>query len=132
MTPLEIADRVINGEADALKSWIELKKLEKELKEAMDIIKDDAVSEAEKYGGKSFEAFGAKVEVKNGPGQWKFDKIPEHAEAKEKLKIIETMAKEAFNLQKKNAVMYDTVTGEAITPAEYTEGKTLISISLKS
>ena len=117
--------RVEDGEINALDAYIELKRQEKEIKEQLSAIQDEAISEAQKFGEKTFDYKEAKVEVKNAAGRWSFKHLDWHKEAKDK----EEAAKNAYKAAIKGE-QYITSDGEVVEPAEYTEGKTTIAIKL--
>lgn len=88
----ELVKQVKEGEINALSIYVDLKRYEKELSEALKEIQDFAITEAEKYEGKSFKAFGALIEKKSGASRWDYSEVKEWLLAKERLKQIETIA----------------------------------------
>ena len=120
----EITQLVLNGEKDALLAYIELKSIEKEVKASLEKIKDLAIAEAEKFGEKSFKAFGAKVELRNSAGRWDFKHLEWYRHGKHQ----EDLAKESFNANKKG-MTYSNEDGEVIEPAKFNPGKLTIAIT---
>ncbi len=80
----EIIKQVKDGELNSLSIYVDLKRFEKGLKDALDTIKPFAEEEASKYPEKTFKAFGATIEKKSGVKEW--------VSTKERLKQIETIA----------------------------------------
>lgn len=117
-----ISNEVVEGNMNPLEALVILRKHLADLEEAIDIVKPLAIDEASKYGQKSFSAFGASFELRNGPGQWKFQGSV-YAEAKARLKYIEDIAKAGGGA--------DANTGEIIEPANKVEGKSTIAITLQ-
>lgn len=119
--PIEIAGLVGNGEVNALEAYVILKKIEGQTKLALSQVLDAALTEAEKYESKSFKAFDAKVEVRNGPSTYKFCAAIQNYE--EKLKTLKEHSK--------LGEFADTDSGELISKAVKIEGKTTLAISFK-
>ena len=63
---IQLSQQVVSGDVDALKAYIQLKQAEKEIAEAIKVVQPLAIDEADKYSGKTFQAFGAIIEKKNG------------------------------------------------------------------
>ena len=106
------------GDADPLQLKIYLKAIESIIKKIDDRTKDYQLDEARKYGGKSFDAFGAKIEVSENLGvHYNFDntndKVLFEAQAivKERQDLLKTI--------KTSLEVVDTQTGEtySIHPA---------------
>jgi hypothetical protein len=119
-----MAGQVIDGETSALKTYIEFKALEKELKAAIDTVQKNAIDEAGNYG-KSFKLHGASIEVRNAASRWEFKNVHQVVEAQKTLKQFEELAKQAAS----GAEVYDK-DGVRIEPAVKIEGKTTIAVSL--
>lgn len=119
--PIEIAGLVEAGEINALEAYIILKELSGKTDLALKQIIDHALNEAEKYESKSFKAFGAKVEVRNGASQFKFCSAINEYEAK--LKLLKE--------QSKLGEFVNPETAEVIEKAVKIEGKTTLAISFK-
>jgi len=104
------------GIMDSLHAYIELDKLEKTVKDSKDKLKELAFKKAEQYGEKSFEDFGAKVEL-SGKTTWDFKHIPAWNDKKKELSDIEESAKMAAINATKNIESANNSTGEVIVPA---------------
>lgn len=118
---LELANQVEQGVVNPLDSYIALKKAQDELTEALKIVQPFALNEAEKYGQKSFEAFGAKIELRNGASTYKF--CGHILSLEEKLKKLKEMSKQGE--------FADPETGEIIEKASKIEGKSTLAVSFK-
>ena len=122
----EIAAQVESGNTSPLRAFITLKQVEDALKKAMDKLKDEAVSEAESYNQKSFDLMGAKVELRSGASQWKFEGVTSVNEYAEKLKVYQELSKTAA---KSKEPIYDSE-GVQIEPAQQVFGRATIAVSL--
>jgi hypothetical protein len=88
----DIVKQVKEGDLNALSIYVDLKRYENELTDALSQIKDFALDEASKYPEKTFKAFGAIIEKKSGASRWDYSQVTEWNLAKERLKQIETIA----------------------------------------
>lgn len=88
----EIVDQVNEGNLNALEMFIAIKRECEAASAAMDALKQQAIDEAAKYGGKSFEAFGAKIERRNAPSRWNYKGISSIEDAEKKVKQLQTIA----------------------------------------
>ena len=113
---------VENGEVSALNSYIELKRMSKELDEALKSIKDEALSEAEQYGKGEQVIHGAVVSVRAVGGKWKFDHIGEWKEIEDKKKAIEAKYKNAFKNAENGLYNVAESTGEILELPSYSAG----------
>lgn len=118
---------VIDGNASALKTYIDFKRMESELKEAMESIKDQAMEEARKYSSKSFVENGATIEIRNTAGKWSYNHVKEWSELNSK---IEELQKQLQFASKAKASLLNEDTGEILQMARYTEGKETIFVTL--
>lgn len=105
-------EEALNGDGNALKTYIECKTIEKLLKSVMAGIHEAAIDEAEKYGKGEHEAHGAKFQVKNGAARYDFKGVTMHAELKGQLKQCEESLKAILNSGKHNFA--DAETGEMV------------------
>lgn len=112
---------VLEGRMDALDAFINLRKHLKELENVLVELQPLAITEAEKYGAKSFEAFGAKIELRNGASRWNFQGSA-YESAKARLEYVQNIAKAGGGA--------DPNTGEVIDAATKVEGKSTIAITL--
>ena len=118
----QLTQEVIEGNINPLEAYVLLKKHQADIEEALKAIKDLAIDEANKYGQKSFAAFGAQVELRNAASTWVYSGSA-YESAKAKMKYIETLAKAGGGI--------DPDTGEIIDPAVKKEGASTIAVSLK-
>lgn len=123
---LKLKADVEDGNAPALRTYIELKRIEKAFTDVMKSVQDAARDEAFNYGQKSFDAFGAKVELKNAASRWDYSQTHQVSELAAKLKTMQDLAQSAVNSE-----IYDE-NGVRIEPAKKIEGKATISITLKN
>jgi len=124
-TPEEVAgfsskliEEIESGELDALKFKIFLKGIETVLSNIKPTLDAAAISDAEKYGQKSFELIGAKVELKELGVKYDFSNCghPDYAKIDSTLKMWATRQKELFDTLKtlkSKTVIVDEETGEA-------------------
>ncbi len=111
-----------DGEVSALKTFIELKRMSKELDECLKDIKDEALSEAEQYGKGEQIIHGAVVAVRAVGGKWKFDHISEWKEIEDKKKAIEAKYKNAFKNAENGLYNVAENTGEILELPSYSAG----------
>jgi ribosomal protein L22 len=126
----ELAAKALQGEQSALSAYIELKQIEASLKQALEAVSEAAYQEADRYSEKTIKLHNAEVTKKSSAGRWDYSHIPQHNSAKERLKAIEEMAKQAAANAKRGTTVIDNETGEVIEPATYTDGKTILSVKL--
>lgn len=121
----DINEQVLNGQLNALDAYVQLKRIDNLLKTILSAVKDEAIEEAAKYGQKTFEAFGAKIEQKSGGGTWNYKSLPWWDEYEKK--------KEAAQKAQKSSQVYLTIVdedGEIIEPAEFKPNANTISVKL--
>ena len=119
--PIEIAGLVSSGDINPLEGYIILKELQGKTELAIKQIQELAIQEGLKYGEKSFNAYGAKVEMRNSPSTYKFCAAITSFE--DKLKQLKEHSK--------LGEFADTDSGELIDKAVKIDGKQTISISFK-
>lgn len=119
----KITEQVINGEINPLKAYIDLKRYESELKNAMAIVGPLATSEADKYAEKTINAFGAIVEKRSAPSTWNYETVNAYQSAKARLEYIQKIAQAGGGA--------DADTGEIIDKAVKIPGKAIIAVNLK-
>lgn len=118
---------VEDGKTDALKAFISLKEIEKVLAASMSQIKEQAVTEAKKYGAKSFDLLGCRIDVKDGTARYSYKHISQWSSMSDSMKRLE----EAAKLRAKNpSVIIADDNGEEILPAQITFDKESIAITL--
>lgn len=119
-----IKDNAIEGKINAIEAYVQLKTLEKVIKEAIDKVQELAIDEGLKYNQKSFVAYGATVEMKSAPSRWDYSKCMQVQHLSAKLKTMQELSQLAVN-----STMYDE-DGLQIEPASKIEGKQSIAITL--
>jgi hypothetical protein len=92
----EMNEMTLNGDADALETFVHLKKIEKLFKIMMKGTQHLAVEEAFEYGG-TFERHGAEIQCKNGTKRYDFSNCASWQEIKDKLTVKEKELKLAFS-----------------------------------
>ncbi len=123
----QIYNDAVDGEIDALTAYIQLDAIEKEAKRFKEQIQEMAVSEADKYGAKTFQFNGYEIQRRAAAGRWKFDHISDWQGKQFELKEIEEKHKQAFKMAEKGDT-YITEGGEVVEPAQYTPGKETIAL----
>lgn len=138
-TPQEVVDAVMEfGNINALQGYIELKRMEVAVSDAIAKLRDKATEEAAAYGKGEHKAFGAVIQCRSSAGKWDFSGLPWYSNIQsmqENLdmtrKAKEEMAKAAQKAQEKmQPLPVDMETGEQIQPAVYTPGRETVAISL--
>ena len=127
-----IKESVLNGDIDALKFRVHLKQLEAILNELLydRDITDLTMTEAQKYGSKSFDAQGAKFTITERK-DYDFTEDPTYNELTSKINALKAKLKERESILKIiSEPLADPETGEMINPATYTT-KQVISVSIK-
>lgn len=125
-----LVTEVEEGNTDALRAYIELKKLGKVVESAIKQISDSALKEAKNYSQKTFDAFGAEIQVKDGAARYSYKHIDIWNELELRKKQIETAAKNrALN---PSLAIADQESGEEIPPALVTYDKESIAVTIKN
>jgi hypothetical protein len=130
----EYANKMIslveNGEADPLELHIKAKALTKALAELIEKTEELTREEAMKYGGKSFEAFGATIQLKEGADTPDLDEDAVLRELKEAVKAREAILKQVYKM-KGGVQVVDEATGEVVPLLPPKPTKASIAISFK-
>jgi len=119
-----IKENAIDGKMNAIEAYVQLKTLEKVIKEAIEKVQELAIDEGLKYNQKSFVAYGATVEMKSAPSRWDYSKCMQVQHLSAKLKTMQELSQLAVNSK-----MYDE-DGLLIEPASKIEGKQSIASTL--
>ena len=119
---MDIVQEVKDGNVDALKAFVELKRKEKEVKAALSEIKDLALEEAAKYGAKTFDAFGVVVEMRSGGGRWDY----KHLDWWPEFQTKQEEAKQAFKAS--STMIQDG--GVVVQPAKYLPNAETFAVKL--
>lgn len=118
-----------DGELNPLEAHAKAKAIMAALKTVIDATEDLARDEAEKYSSKMFDAFGAKVTLKDGAITPDYTQDPVWVGLKEQVKAREELVKLAF--KSKDAEIIDTTTGEVVPKVAPKSTKSSISIQFK-
>ena len=124
----QITNQVHEGNLNALDAFIALKESKKEIEAALKEIEEDALLEASKYGAKTFDHAGWKIQLKDGSRRWNFKECQSWNTAKETLTEVEATLKAAYQAGERNlhAVTED---GEELELPQVTYSKSSISIT---
>lgn len=119
------------GTITPLDGYVRLKRMEREVADALSKVKAGAIKEAAEYGKGRHEAFGAIVETKSAAGRWDFSSLPWYTSLNMMMETKMGQAKAAFAAREKmQPLPVDMETNEEIQPASYTPGSEAVSISL--
>lgn len=127
---LKLADDAIQGIANPLEAYVELKKIEKILEQCLESVKPEACQDAYNYPEKSFDKYGVTITKSRAPGRWDYKGIDQWNDQKKKLTEIEQLAQAAFKLSSKGQTITDD-DGVIVQPGKYTEGADTITIKIK-
>ncbi len=103
----EIIQQVLDGHKNALEVFIDFKRSEKEIKNALSKIKDLAIEEADNYNDKSFAAFGATITKKGGGGKWDYSHLDWFKDYENKKKGSVEAAKSSNTIVDSDGVVVD-------------------------
>jgi hypothetical protein len=131
-----VVEPIENGFEDALDVLIKIKHWQKTFEQIIPLIESKAISEAEKFGEKTFQKLGFEITIKEVGTKWNFEKTNDKAlfrfhESSEKLKN-EIKEREAFlKTLKQKTTFVDEETGEVLEIfPPYKISKTGLSFSL--
>jgi hypothetical protein len=121
----KLVDKSLAGFVDQLDAYIFLKKIETTVKNSLALLQDGATDEAMRHGKGEHLVKGTYINVKASAGRWVFsDRV---TKAKAEVKRLQEQEKSAF---KGGAIIVDAETGEEISPANYFQGKEIVSIKV--
>lgn len=103
----QAAQEVLDGNADPLEVYANLKQMKKDLDESLKVIEEEAREEALKYGEKNFDHKGFKVEIRAGSTRYNFSNIKAWADKKKELKELEEKYKQAYKSFEKGITSLD-------------------------
>ena len=124
-----LTQSVIDGNADALETYIHIKQIEKKLSDSLKEVEPMAYEMASRWHENTFKYKGAEIQKKNAAGKYDYSNIKQYLTAKEKIKHIEELAKRASEMAKTGNTVVDE-NGEIVEPAIYSEGKGIISVRI--
>lgn len=119
---------VKEGNLNALEVFARVKDLEKLSADTKKQIEADAMIEAENHGSKTFSFAGYKFTKTEGRRMIDYTNIPEYAELKARMKVLEEKHKNALDSK---GVLVDEGTGEIIEKPLVTYSKSSLSSSKK-
>lgn len=119
-----------DGQIDPLSAHVRAKAVIKALDAIIKLTEDHAFQESYKYPGKTFHAFGAELQVREGSEGPNLEMDGTYIDLKAAMKDREALLKQAYKMREKVAI-YDHVTGEEVPvlPPKFTKGS--ISVSFK-
>lgn len=117
------------GELNPLEAHAKAKAIMAALKGVIDATESQARDEANKYGAKTFEAFGASVTLKDGAITPDYEQDAEWVRLKGQVKEREELLKLAF--KSKDVEITDINTGEVVPKVQPKYAKSSISIQFK-
>lgn len=131
MTPSDyikdLAIKVFNGELKALDAYAELHAIKKDLDDAIESVKEQAITDVIEYGKEGTVINGYRFIKTNAAGRWMFGNVTLYNQYKDKLKNIEELAKMAS----KTGGHVTTEDGEVIEPAVFIAGGETITAKLE-
>ena len=123
----ELYDRVQSGHAEALPTYVELKKYADDLAMVLEALKEQATEEFQtRWGGKEAHVAGAVVTAHQG-GRYIYDHIEGWKEAKNSLTLLEKQAQLSL---KAGGPVLDEETGVLTQPAKYIPNKPTIAVKI--
>jgi hypothetical protein len=125
----QLTDRINEGEVNPVEAHIKLKAIVKALEVTIKATEQTVADEAAKYG-KTFQAFGAEITLKEGSLTPNYEEDAVYADIKAQLKEREEILKLAFRQAGKTAI-YDESTGEQIPVCSAKGTKPSIAVSFK-
>jgi len=125
-----LTSAILGGYVNPLDAQIQIKRVENALKAMKEQIKEVTLEEAEKYTRESYNALGAKLEVRNAATRYSYKHITKWVDAKDILTDIETNAKAALKANEKGLIISD-YDGEIVKPCESSGGGRTVFITFK-
>lgn len=125
----QMVQLIEDGELNALEAHAKAKAILAALTDVIKRTEDLAQDEAMKYGGKTFEAFGASITLKDGAVTPDYTQDPVWVQMKEALKAREDLVKMA--MKGKDVEIIDTNTGEVVPKVQPKYAKSSITIQFK-
>jgi len=125
-----LIEQINEGHVNALEAHIKLKAMIKAIDAVIKATEEAVAEEAGKYPGKSFDVFGANVQMKEGSIGPNCEQDTVYCEIKAQLKDREELLKLAFK-QAGKAMITDPNTGEEIPVCEAKGTKGSIAITFK-
>jgi hypothetical protein len=125
----QLTNRINEGEVNPVEAHIKLKAIVKALEVTIKATEQTVAEEAEKHG-KTFQAFGAEVTLKEGSFTPNYEEDAVYADLKAQLKAREELLKIAFRQAGRTAI-FDETTGEQIPVCTAKATKSSIAVSFR-
>ena len=125
-----LVDRINEGHINALEAHVKIKAIQKALESVLKQTEEVVADEASRHPGKSFDVYGANVQIREGSIGPNCDQDTVYAELKAQLKDREELLKLAFKQAGKSMIV-DPNTGEEIPVCEAKATKSSIAITFK-
>jgi hypothetical protein len=122
--------RIEEGEVNPIAAHVRLKAVVKALEQVLKATEDIVRDEAEKHG-KTFSAFGAEIQVKEGALTPDYSQDQQWSDLQASMKAREELLKLAFRNAGK-ATVYDEATGEAVPVCPAKGTKPSIAVTFKA
>jgi len=126
----QLTDRINDGEVNPIEAHIKLKAIVKALEATIKATEQTVADEAEKHG-KTFSAFGAEIQVKEGALTPDYSQDQQWRYLQSSMKAREELLKMAFRNAGK-ATVYDESTGEAVPVCPAKGTKPSIAVTFKT
>lgn len=121
-------ENVNEGFASPLYTYIELKRILKDVEQAIKEIQPEALKEAEMHGKGETMVAGALISVRAVGGRWNFKNVPEWAKQKSEIDRIESKYKALYKTKELGTIPVDEETGEILDLPEYSHGTDAIFV----
>jgi hypothetical protein len=128
----EAVQGVVDGYADPLEVWVELKKVEQVLDSAKKEIEGAVIKTADNFESKTFEYKGVIFTKNDGRAMYDFKNCSQWVKIKEQLKEIEDKAKASASNYAKFKSHLITEDGEVVEPCIVSYSKPSITIKFKA
>lgn len=124
----ELENKALDGEIDELHAYIECSKIKSMAESSMKNLKQYALSEFEKYGEKTVDAYGCQIQ-KSQSGRYSYNHLSSWVDLNGQIKAIEKQSQEAYKQSEKGIDLIDE-NGEIIPPAEYKSNEESLKIKI--
>lgn len=105
----------VNGMGSAMSAYAQLKRIQAEVEDAMEAVKESAINERRKYGKETIVCHGFELEVVTGRKVWSYKHGTAWTRAEADKKRIEKLMQSAYETGSEIA---DATTGEIYEPAQ--------------
>ena len=105
----------VNGMGSAMSAYAQLKRIQAEVEDAMEAVKESAINERRKYGKETIVRHGFELEIVQGRKVWSYKHGTAWSRAEAEKKRIEKLMQSAYETGSEIA---DATTGEIYEPAQ--------------